>query len=441
MSTLDRWYASGPIGVNTDFAEFGTAASTMGSALRHDDWDTLNLLDGRTAAGDQGPNLNLWGMSETQEAIRLATISARLAPTSSGGASSYLTFHTKGPTNGVTEMLRISGGDREQDRVVRFTAPSTVIVGAGGDGILKTRRINGKRGDNDEPEGLYLNWDTGTPVHIGGGAPGHLAIHGDITIDGDRTFNAAGQMNLAGEKMLVLSHKQGILISKAAGGGNLTTEGNLTAQGNLAGTYTHTWDLIAGGGVYIGDARSPSADIQNSGNMGCHDVFARGGVYVGGRDANTSPIHMYASGEIKGKELRISGHKKFVIDHPLWPDKRQLVHASIEGPEAGVYYRGEATTDATGCAEVMLPNYFEALVRPANRTVQVTPLMGERPNVSPLGVSEVQDGRFTVRTLDGGQRSQKFYWEVKGVRMDVEELEVEIDKSNAHSDELESVNS
>ncbi|HBD4637848.1 TPA: hypothetical protein KJV91_004498 [Shigella flexneri] len=143
---------------------------------------------------------------------------------------------------------------------------------------------------------------------------------------------------------------------------------------------------------------------------------------------------MNANGTIVGKK------KNFVIDHPLRPDEQHLVHGAIEGPEIGVYYRGEATTGSDGCAEVALPNYFEALVRPVNRTVQVTPLIGERLNVSPLGVSEVRDGRFTVRTLDGEQRSQKFYWEVKGVRMDVEELEVEIDKTDEHTVECAPVN-
>ena len=81
--TLDRWYVSGPLGVGTDFKEAVDAQSGavgwsgLGSLLRHHGWETLNLLDGRTAATNQGPNLNWWGVNAANKAVRLGTISAR----------------------------------------------------------------------------------------------------------------------------------------------------------------------------------------------------------------------------------------------------------------------------------------------------------------------------------------------------------------------------
>ena len=122
--------------------------------------------------------------------------------------------------------------------------------------------------------------------------------------------------------------------------------------------------------------------------------------------------------------------KAFRINHPLDPENQWLIHAAIEGPEGGVYYRGEARL-MEGRAEVTLPSYFEALTRPEGRTVLVSPLAEADEPVSMLAVGRVRDGRFTVRALDGNNPSQPFYWEVKAVRADVSPLEVEVDKTTS----------
>jgi hypothetical protein len=41
------------------------------------------------------------------------------------------------------------------------------------------------------------------------------------------------------------------------------------------------------------------------------------------------------------KQFVQSTSKTFVIDHPVDPE-RYLVHACLEGPEAGIYYRGKS---------------------------------------------------------------------------------------------------
>ncbi len=49
-----------------------------------------------------------------------------------------------------------------------------------------------------------------------------------------------------------------------------------------------------------------------------------------------------AEGNIKATgDVVAQGAKKFAIQHPC-KDGKTLVHAAIEGPEAAVYYRGEA---------------------------------------------------------------------------------------------------
>ena len=120
----------------------------------------------------------------------------------------------------------------------------------------------------------------------------------------------------------------------------------------------------------------------------------------------------------------VTGMKAFEIDHPLEPREKKLVHAALEGPEAAVYYRGEARL-VDGEATVELPAYFEALTREEGRTVQLTPIFEGDESISQLASSRVHDGRFKVRALDGQNSVQAFYWEVKAVRKDVEPLKVE----------------
>ena len=133
------------------------------------------------------------------------------------------------------------------------------------------------------------------------------------------------------------------------------------------------------------------------------------------------------SGKITAKELNVTGSKKFLINHPLHPDTHDLVHATLEGPEIAVFYRGEAQL-SNGEIVVLLPDYFEALTRKENRTVLLTPKFEEEMEISMLAASQVKDGKFTVKTIDSKNPSQKFYWEVKAIRADVEKLEVEREK-------------
>ena len=63
--------------------------------------------------------------------------------------------------------------------------------------------------------------------------------------------------------------------------------------------------------------------------------------------------------------------KPFNIPHPS-PDKEgmRLVHACLEGPENGVYFRGRVTNKK----EIVLPDYWKGLVDWTTITVNLTPV-------------------------------------------------------------------
>jgi len=116
--------------------------------------------------------------------------------------------------------------------------------------------------------------------------------------------------------------------------------------------------------------------------------------------------------------------KNFVIDHPLDPKNKQLVHSTLEGPEIATFYRGEGQLE-NGKVEIVLPDYFEALTREEGRTVLLAPKFDSDEAISNLAASAVQNGKFQARAIDSNNPSQKFYWEVKAVRADIAPLEVE----------------
>ncbi len=120
--------------------------------------------------------------------------------------------------------------------------------------------------------------------------------------------------------------------------------------------------------------------------------------------------------------------KTFIINHPQH-DERYLVHASLEGPEGGIYYRGSAQLE-NGQARVTLPVYFEALAREDGRTIQLTNVDGfDRLAVKTQDGAKIAEGAFVVVSEDPGS-AQHFDWEVKAVRSDGPPLEVEPLKSD-----------
>jgi hypothetical protein len=112
--------------------------------------------------------------------------------------------------------------------------------------------------------------------------------------------------------------------------------------------------------------------------------------------------------------------KTFIIDHPLNPT-RHLVHACLEGPEVGVFYRGKGTiTPNTTSTLISLPNYVPALAN--HFTVQITPLYnGQAPGL--YAASDVVHGTFEVHGPPGS-----FYWHVHGSRgtLEVEPLRSDV---------------
>ena len=103
--------------------------------------------------------------------------------------------------------------------------------------------------------------------------------------------------------------------------------------------------------------------------------------------------------------------KSFVIDHP--DDKNKyLVHACLEGSEAGVYYRGLGEITNGIFTTILLPDYVKNLA--THFTIQLTPIyFGKK--IETLCASRIENNSFNVY----GENCE-FYWLVQGKRVDIE---------------------
>jgi hypothetical protein len=103
---------------------------------------------------------------------------------------------------------------------------------------------------------------------------------------------------------------------------------------------------------------------------------------------------------VQNNAVVAGGSKSFIINHPGGredAEDRYLVHACLEGPENGVMYRGRATTDEDGWADVALPEYFEHLCAENGRQVFLQAVIDpESPMMHAVAASDVEDGAFRI---------------------------------------------
>ena len=106
--------------------------------------------------------------------------------------------------------------------------------------------------------------------------------------------------------------------------------------------------------------------------------------------------------------------KQFNIPHPNKEGYR-LVHACLEGPEIGVYYRGRLERENT----IKLPDYWNGLVHPGSITVNLTP----HKVYQELFVKSMDVSKITVMNNSGGPIDCSYV--VYAERLDVDKLVIE----------------
>ena len=153
--------------------------------------------------------------------------------------------------------------------------------------------------------------------------------------------------------------------------------------------------------------------------------------YYGGRLESSGGVALYWTYDtnrvgIKTQnpdyDLEVNGtfaatSKSFIIDHPTKEDKK-LRHGALEGPEHAVYVRGKSTDTV-----IELPEYWTKLVDEDSITVQLTAIGGKQD----LWVEDVINNTVIVGHDPDGA-SLKYFYFIQGERIDIDKLEVEVDK-------------
>ena len=221
-----------------------------------------------------------------------------------------------------------------------------------------------------------------------------------------------------------------IAIGTSAG---LTNQGlNAIAIGNNAGEFNQTTNAIAIGcnagqsgqatnaiaiGVLAGATGQGSNSIAIGRNAGLSNqpantiILNAEGTALNGITASSSyiaPIRNITQTNVLGydttnKEITYWA-KTFVIDHPL-DNNKYLVHSCLEGPEAGVYYRGSGIIQNNEFVEIKLPPYIKSFY---DFTIQITPKSNTFFYTSDV---DINSSSFNVYGKNGS-----FFWLVHATR-------------------------
>jgi hypothetical protein len=263
------------------------------------------------------------------------------------------------------------------------------VTSAGGDGIyVSSASDDGVDVNSASDDGLRVSSAGDDGVNVGS------AGNDGIQIDGTGEFGVnVEEANWSGFRV-GLTDASGLYVTQAGWGVyvDASTYYGVNARGGTAGGY-------------FADSDSGAYAYAGYGGYGLYGYGATAGGYF--QDSNSG---IYAYVGYGGYGVYSNGTKNFVQEHPNDPSK-VVVYASLEGGEAGTYYRGTAQLSG-GTATIDLPEHFSLVTEEEGLTVQVTP----RADCNGLYVAEVTTRTIVVRELMGGTSDARFDFLINGVR-------------------------
>ena len=385
-------------------ASNGTGGGITGSgvATRVAFWTGTNTLSS---------NANLyWDNTNSRLGIGTSSLSYDLHVQRTGGASSAKIGYSSSYTDN-----RLFFGDGNYVYVGEYNTDDRLYLRGGS----LTIDINGSTGTSGQvltSNGTTCSWTTPSSggVTMGCATNNYLTKRASATnlscsnIYDNGTTVQIGSTTLTNSKLGILNSDYniyGLYISSCGTGiyasGTCTGYNGIEGEGNIAGVFgynSQTGESGASGrlgynesgstfyGVYgyynsshygyigsskygvYGRATSTNGDAgvygyNGSGAWGALGYYTGGSVYAG-----------YFSGNVRITGSISKGSGSFLIDHPLDPLNKTLRHNFVESPWNMCVYPGKVKLDATGKAEVKMPEYYKALVKEDEAIVQITPV-------------------------------------------------------------------
>jgi len=162
-------------------------------------------------------------------------------------------------------------------------------------------------------------------------------------------------------------------------------------------------------------------------------------------NSNYGAIYVYDSNGIARAGIEVNPYsdageiwadvKNFRVTHPNNPNKN-IVYASLEGPEAAAYTRGTAQLD-NGKVFVKFPEHYQLIANAETMTVILTPLYSKTFGLAV--VKKTNDGIWVEELMDG-KGNFSFDWEVKCVRKGHEDFKVIRDKQKRQLAKINRIN-
>jgi len=325
----------------------------------------------------------------------------------------------------VSSAYAISSTYADTAAYARNYAPDnkwTYLVSNGSDTTLQT---GGRWGLARQGNILYGNADS---THVNFGVACTTGTNGQnykfCTVGG-------GFLNLAGNEYASVAggsfnRASGYAGAVEGGIGNIASGYIAAAGGGFGNTAGGNYATVAGG---MSNTASGVVSTMGGGydNMASGDYsVVAGGIYdtaaadysFTANSYSKVPVDCIGSTALNGLIATAAGQTRvgflsknagsFTIDHPLDPEHKILNHYFVESPEMSNIYEGETVLDGSGRAEVILPDYFDALNR--SPRIQLTGIGTSDVYV----VEKVKDNRFVI----GGKPGADVYWMVTGSRKD-----------------------
>jgi hypothetical protein len=220
-----------------------------------------------------------------------------------------------------------------------------------------------------------------------------------------------------------ITDNNGVSIGKSAG---QTNQGvSSVAIGSIAGQTNQGVSSIAIG-TYAGNTNQGSNAIAIGNNAGYVNqasnsiILNATGVALNNTNQglfikpintsiDTSNLLVYNT---TTSEITYDATKTFVINHPT-DENKYLVHACLEGPEAGIYYRGKGIITNNESVQITLPEYVKHIG--SNYTINITRIYSGKKTNETYETSEIENNSFTVYGINGS-----FYWIVYAERLKIE---------------------
>jgi len=317
--------------------------------------------------------------------------------------------------SGSTQSIAISGNASDSINFVGYSN----FYSAGGGGIGTNIRAT----FNDSATATFVPGTNG--YDLGSDSLRWELFATNINASGTITFSSSTASTSTTSGALIVTGGVGIGGSINVGGVSKFTS-SATSTNTTTGAIVITGGLGVGGSINAGTAvsaplfSSPSAVVLRPGTDTISGIqFCKTGTGSTIMVIDTLNSRVGIGLTNPEYDLEVNGEisatlKSFIINHPTKPGMR-LRHTSLEGPENGVYFRGELK----GKNVIELPDYWTGLVDSSTISVHLTPIGNKT-----IFVKEIKDNKVFV----GARLFQKIhcFYSVWAERKDVPKLQVEI---------------